>query len=126
MDGGYAWLAVLAVVNTVASVFYYLRWIAPAFRPRDDAASHVPDRRFAPAGRWSAVAAVTAAVLAVALGVLSGLVLPLLTGPLATGWVPRRRAAAVGTALDHRVGRGSTVRRWPPVRPASGPAPPAT
>ncbi|MCP2355904.1 NADH-quinone oxidoreductase subunit N [Nonomuraea thailandensis] len=31
-DGGYAWLAVVAVVNTVASVFYYLRWIRPAFR----------------------------------------------------------------------------------------------
>lgn len=30
-DGGYAWLAVLAAVNTVASVFYYLRWIRPVF-----------------------------------------------------------------------------------------------
>lgn len=27
-DGGMAWLAVLAAVNTVASLFYYLRWIA--------------------------------------------------------------------------------------------------
>jgi NADH-quinone oxidoreductase subunit N len=30
-DGGYAWLAVVAAVNTVASVFYYLRWIRPVF-----------------------------------------------------------------------------------------------
>ncbi|MEU1892857.1 NADH-quinone oxidoreductase subunit N [Streptomyces pristinaespiralis] len=30
VDGGYAWLAVVAVANTVASLFYYLRWIAPA------------------------------------------------------------------------------------------------
>ena len=29
-DGGLAWLVVLAAVNTVASLFYYLRWIAPA------------------------------------------------------------------------------------------------
>jgi NADH-quinone oxidoreductase subunit N len=33
IDGGYGWLAVLAVVNTVASLFYYLRWLAPAFLP---------------------------------------------------------------------------------------------
>ncbi|MGY1721273.1 NADH-quinone oxidoreductase subunit N [Blastococcus sp. SYSU DS0552] len=30
-DGGLAWLVVVAAVNTVASLFYYLRWIAPAF-----------------------------------------------------------------------------------------------
>ncbi|RFU21744.1 NADH-quinone oxidoreductase subunit N [Geodermatophilus marinus] len=30
-DGGLAWLVVLAAVNTVASLFYYLRWFAPAF-----------------------------------------------------------------------------------------------
>ncbi|MGH3949686.1 MAG: NADH-quinone oxidoreductase subunit N, partial [Pseudonocardiaceae bacterium] len=29
-DAGLGWLVVLAAVNTVASVFYYLRWIAPA------------------------------------------------------------------------------------------------
>jgi hypothetical protein len=34
VDGGYGWLAGLAglaVANTVASLFYYLRWLAPAF-----------------------------------------------------------------------------------------------
>jgi NADH-quinone oxidoreductase subunit N len=30
-DGGLAWLVVVAALNTVASLFYYLRWIAPAF-----------------------------------------------------------------------------------------------
>jgi NADH-quinone oxidoreductase subunit N len=30
-DGGFAWLVVLAAVNTVASLFYYLRWLVPAF-----------------------------------------------------------------------------------------------
>ncbi|MCF6746034.1 NADH-quinone oxidoreductase subunit N [Blastococcus sp. KM273128] len=29
-DGGFAWLVVVAAINTVASLFYYLRWIAPA------------------------------------------------------------------------------------------------
>jgi hypothetical protein len=33
-DGGYAWLAVVAAVSTVASLFSYLRWIAPAFLSR--------------------------------------------------------------------------------------------
>ena len=32
-DGGFAWLTVVAGVNTVASLFYYLRWLAPAFTP---------------------------------------------------------------------------------------------
>src|SRR5262249_49502315 len=31
IDGGYAWLAALAVANTIASLFYYLRWLTPAF-----------------------------------------------------------------------------------------------
>ncbi|MBO8195534.1 NADH-quinone oxidoreductase subunit N, partial [Streptomyces oryzae] len=31
VDGGYTWLAALAVANTVASLFYYLRWLAPLF-----------------------------------------------------------------------------------------------
>lgn len=30
-DGGMAWLVVVAAANTVASLFYYLRWLAPAF-----------------------------------------------------------------------------------------------
>ncbi|WP_324277012.1 proton-conducting transporter membrane subunit [Blastococcus brunescens] len=30
-DGGLAWLVVVAAINTVASLYYYLRWIAPAF-----------------------------------------------------------------------------------------------
>ena len=34
IDDGYGWLAVLAVANTVASLFYYLRWLAPAFLPQ--------------------------------------------------------------------------------------------
>jgi NADH-quinone oxidoreductase subunit N len=73
VDGGYVWLAILAIVNTVASVFYYLRWLAPAFRGTD------PDpAALAPAGTWGAVSAVVCACLAVVLGVLGGAILPLL------------------------------------------------
>ncbi|MDQ3342895.1 MAG: NADH-quinone oxidoreductase subunit N, partial [Actinomycetota bacterium] len=31
IDAGYAWLAVLAVVNSVASLFYYVRVIGPGY-----------------------------------------------------------------------------------------------
>ncbi len=76
VDGGFAWLAVLAVVNTVASVFYYLRWVGPAFRRTDPEPAVVT-----PAGTWTAVTAYTCAGLAVLLGVLGGVVLPLLAAP---------------------------------------------
>ena len=76
VDGGFAWLAVLAIVNTVASVFYYLRWVGPAFRRTDPDPAVVT-----PAGRWSAVTAYSCAGLAVLLGVLGGIVLPLLAAP---------------------------------------------
>jgi NADH-quinone oxidoreductase subunit N len=71
VDGGFVWLAVLAILNTVASVFYYLRWIAPVFR--GTAAEAVPA-----AGTWSAVTAYTCAGLTLLLGVLGGVVLPVL------------------------------------------------
>ena len=69
VDGGFAWLAILAILNTVASVFYYLRWIAPAFRGTD------PD--LVPAGTWAAITAYACAALAVLLGVAGGVLLPL-------------------------------------------------
>jgi NADH-quinone oxidoreductase subunit N len=76
VDGGFAWLAILAILNTVASVFYYLRWIAPAFRRADPGSA-----TSRPAGTWSAVTAYACAGLAVVFGVLGGIVLPLLAAP---------------------------------------------
>jgi NADH-quinone oxidoreductase subunit N len=78
VDGGYAWLTVVAIANTVASVFYYLRWIAPAFRSLDETE---PKSVLEPAGIWSAVTAYVAAAVAVLLGVLAGLLLPALSVP---------------------------------------------
>jgi len=71
-QGGYGWLVVVAAVNTVASLFYYLRWLAPVFR--------------APEGRgatdefgWSTRAAVTVAALSVAVGLGAGVVIAAVT-----------------------------------------------
>lgn len=75
VDGGYLWLAVLAAVNTVASLFYYLRWIRPAFAA---AAGSGPR----PLVRPAALTAYAAAAVSVALGVAAGPVLDLLGGPL--------------------------------------------
>ncbi len=79
IDGGYAWLAALAVANTIASLYYYLRWLAPAFlRPPADSQ---PDPLLA-AGTWAAATAYAAGTISLALGIAAGAVLPLLTGTL--------------------------------------------
>jgi NADH-quinone oxidoreductase subunit N len=81
IDGGYGWLAGLAVINTVASLFYYLRWLAPAFlqlpgESGDETAA------LEPVGRWAPVAAYTAGAASLALGVAAAVILPLVTGHL--------------------------------------------
>jgi len=76
-QAGYGWLVVLAAVNTVASLFYYLRWIAPLFASPPDRAGQQ-----ALAGGWGRVAAYTAAVGTAALGLGAGAGLALGTGPL--------------------------------------------
>jgi NADH-quinone oxidoreductase subunit N len=80
-DGGLAWLVVVAAVNTVASLFYYLRWIAPAFQGPvlADGAT------LQPAGLWSGRTAYAAALVVVASGLASGPALALFTGALASG-----------------------------------------
>ncbi|GII64725.1 NADH-quinone oxidoreductase subunit N [Sphaerisporangium krabiense] len=75
VNGDYTWLAALAVANTVASLFYYLRWLTPLFRTPG-----VPADVHAPAGRWSATTAYLAAASSLALGIAGGAVLPLFTG----------------------------------------------
>ncbi len=79
IDGGYGWLAGLAVVNTVASLFYYLRWLVAAFlrQPRDGGAEALQ-----PAGRWVALVAYTAGAASLAMGIASAAILPLVNGHL--------------------------------------------
>ncbi|WP_090588381.1 NADH-quinone oxidoreductase subunit N [Arthrobacter subterraneus] len=78
-DGGLAWLVAIAAINTVASLFYYLRWIMPAFQRTPAPASRQVDRP--QARRWATQTAYAAAVVIV-MGALLGLVLPLFDGPL--------------------------------------------
>jgi NADH-quinone oxidoreductase subunit N len=76
-DGGAAWLVVVAAVNTVASLFYYLRWIAPTFRTADTATVPTPERHGRP---WAYGAAVTAAVCTLGLGLGAGAVFAVVGG----------------------------------------------
>ncbi|MEG3613618.1 NADH-quinone oxidoreductase subunit N [Isoptericola haloaureus] len=70
-DGGYAWLVVLAAANSVASLFYYLRWIAPAFRSVTSTRPRVGVVR-RPAVVTVHVAAATSLVLGITLGLTIG------------------------------------------------------
>ena len=72
-EGGYGWLVVLAAVNTVVSLFYYLRWLAPVFRLSERPAPTSVRRRTPEP--WSSGAAVGAAAASLVLGVLAGVVL---------------------------------------------------
>ena len=75
IDGGYAWLAALAVANTVVSLFYYLRVIGPLyFEPS-------PSPRPAPVlGQAAAVAVGVAGVAVIAIGLVAESVLAALRG----------------------------------------------
>ncbi|CAN5698224.1 NADH-quinone oxidoreductase subunit NuoN [soil metagenome] len=73
-DGGFAWLAVLVMLNSLISLFYYLRWIIPTVsRPEADTAAVAPSR-------WAAVTAISAATLSVAMGVGAGAVWAVIGG----------------------------------------------
>jgi NADH-quinone oxidoreductase subunit N len=66
IDGGATWLAVAAIMNTVVSLFYYLRAIS----------TMVLDAPSAPAqtlGAWSAVALAFMALLVLLLGIVAPL-----------------------------------------------------
>lgn len=69
-DGGYAWLAALAAANTVASLFYYLRWIVPAV-----SGSGAPLPVDGDGDRTARVVAYTATAVSIGLGLAGGPVL---------------------------------------------------
>ena len=76
-DGGYPWLAVVVFINTLTSLFYYLRWIAPVYGHLD------PDQPSAEGAEgprsFSRSAAVVTAVLSILMGLTAGLVWRLVT-----------------------------------------------
>ena len=61
LDAGYAWLAAVALVNTVVSLFYYLRVLSPLYFGQAGAPVAV-------LGRWSGVATLLAGAGVIALG----------------------------------------------------------
>lgn len=64
IDVGYAWLAVLAVVNTVVSIVYYARVLAPAY-------FGVLGGPMPVLGRWAAVATLASATAVVVAGLVA-------------------------------------------------------
>ena len=78
-DGGFWWLTVAAAVNTVISLFYYLRWLAPAFRTASPDSPGAGD--FAPQP-WAGRTAVAGAILILIVGVGAGLAWAAIAVPL--------------------------------------------
>jgi NADH-quinone oxidoreductase subunit N len=70
-DGGFWWLSGVAAANTVASLFYYLRWLAPAFRAASPDSPGAGDFSARP---WAAGTALAGAALSLAGGIGGGLV----------------------------------------------------
>ena len=79
-DGGHGWLALVVMLSSVLSLFYYLRWFAPVFARPEQHAAGFPGRGGAAA--WPAVTAGVAAVASLVLGVLAGALWAALEGPL--------------------------------------------
>ncbi|MGZ0212058.1 MAG: NADH-quinone oxidoreductase subunit N [Actinomycetales bacterium] len=78
-DGGLAWLVVVAAINTVASLFYYLRWLAPMFAR---GGADVPAPAPVPRHLWASRAAVVGAIVVLIVGIAAGPVLAAFTMPL--------------------------------------------
>lgn len=84
-QGGQSWLVVAAAVNTVASLYYYLRWLAPAFsveRPPAHPGGQPPPQAAGSSPRAVAMSAVTAGTVTVLLGLGAGWGLHLYAGTL--------------------------------------------
>ncbi|WEV77211.1 NADH-quinone oxidoreductase subunit N [Janibacter cremeus] len=70
-DGGHAWLALMVMINSLLSLFYYLRWFGPALARSGERDRQIP--RTGEVATWPAVTAVVAATASVGLGVGAGL-----------------------------------------------------
>lgn len=64
IEVGYGWLAVVAAINTVISIFYYIRVLAPTYY--DLAPAPVPVL-----GRWAKGATIAAAVAVIVVGIVA-------------------------------------------------------
>lgn len=79
IDGGYAWLAVVAAVNTVASLYYYVRVIAPMYLGTGYLGTgYAPAKGSAARGGWSAAAVLLSTTVTLTVGMGASVLL----GPL--------------------------------------------
>ncbi len=92
IDAGFAWLAAIAVANTVVSLFYYLRVVAAL--TLDESRGPVPVL-----GRWASAGTAVAAVLVVGLGLGAQ---ALLHAASHVRSAPQRRR---GPAMGHNVAK---------------------
>lgn len=67
-DGDYAWLAAVVFVNSLLSLFYYLRWIIPVFQQPHG----LGESKEFTTGAWSTATAIVAAGLSLGLGIAAG------------------------------------------------------
>ncbi len=81
-DGGAAWLALVVMVNSLASLFYYLRWLIPVFATGEPV-SRTARGAFVPRA-WAWRTALGAAGASLAIGVASGALWALVSGSLAS------------------------------------------
>ncbi|WP_216699169.1 NADH-quinone oxidoreductase subunit N [Arthrobacter sp. H14] len=81
-DDGFEWLVIVAALNTVASLFYYLRWIVPVFKHNEKRPGAGADT-LPVTHRASTVTAVVASAVVLAVGIFAGPVLTLFSGPMA-------------------------------------------
>lgn len=80
-DGDAAWLTVAVLVNSLLSLFYYLRWIAPLLRRPDPEPAGTPRPKRSSAARTSGLKVATASAAAsLALGVMSAAAWEVVTG----------------------------------------------
>lgn len=72
-DGGLAWLAAVVMVNSVASLFYYLRWLAPALTRTGDGRAELPTAAAtSQRSPWVSAAVSGGGVLSVLVGLAAG------------------------------------------------------
>ena len=71
-DGGLTWLVVVLFINSLISLFYYLRWIARVFGSGESIAASVFGA--VTPSRWSAASSLVLAALSIVMGIGAGLV----------------------------------------------------
>lgn len=77
-DGGHARLALAVMLNSVLSLFYYLRWLAPSFSQPDRGATALPKPNGSAA--WPTAVAALAATASLVIGISAGVLWTVVDG----------------------------------------------